>query len=50
MLAVEKPEMHIPQAEAKFDADGRLVDERARQQVRGLLAALASSVRRLRGE
>ena len=34
----------------KFDAEGKLTDEQARQEIRALLAALAAWTRRLRGE
>jgi chromate reductase, NAD(P)H dehydrogenase (quinone) len=50
LLPLNKPEVIIQRAWEKFDADGNLTDERSRQQVQALLAALAAWTRRLRGE
>jgi chromate reductase len=45
--AVNKPEVFIAQAQAKFDEQGRLTDETARALIRSLLEALAAWTRRL---
>ncbi len=50
MLALVKPEVRIAYAEQKFDAEGRLVDEPYRKEIRALLVALQAWVHRLRGE
>jgi chromate reductase len=47
MHPVNKPEVLVAQAQNKFDAAGRLVDETARGLVRDLLAALTAWTRRL---
>jgi chromate reductase, NAD(P)H dehydrogenase (quinone) len=47
MYAVNKPDVIIPRAQEKFDAQGRLTDEPTRDLVRQLLAALADWTRRL---
>src|SRR5262249_43001054 len=49
MLALGKPEVYVPRATEKLDADLRLVDEPTRKQVKELLEALAAWTRRLRG-
>ena len=43
-----KPELHVANARDRFDADGRLTDERVREQIRALLEALGDWVERLR--
>lgn len=48
MLPVNKPEVMIGRAHEKFDAQGRLVDERSRESIRALLESLAAWTRRLR--
>ena len=47
MHPVNKPEVLVAQAQNKFDAAGRLVDETARGLIRDLLAELAAWTRRL---
>ncbi len=47
MLVLAKPEVHIANPAEKFNADGRLVDEQTRRQIRALLDALAGWVARL---
>jgi chromate reductase len=47
MLALNKPEVFVPVAQTKFDAEGRLTDERARTVIRQLLESLAAWTRRL---
>jgi len=42
---VTKPEVMVFQAAGRFDADANLVDEGARELVRGLLVALAGKIR-----
>jgi chromate reductase len=49
MLALNKPEVRITHSWEKFDAQGNLTDETARQELRALLEALAAWTRRLRG-
>lgn len=49
MHPVNKPEVFIAQAAAKFDAEGRLTDPVARDLVGQLLVALRDWTRRLRG-
>jgi chromate reductase len=44
---LQKPELMIPLAQQKFDADGRLTDQDARDGLRALLNALAAWARRL---
>jgi chromate reductase, NAD(P)H dehydrogenase (quinone) len=48
-LPLAKPEVMIPFAADKFDAEGRLVDERTREAIRAQLEALAAWTRRLGG-
>lgn len=43
---VPQPQVHVSRAGEKFDAEGRLVDERTRERVAELLEALAELVRR----
>lgn len=47
MLPLGRPRVLIGRAHEKFDAGGRLVDERTRESIRELLAALAVWTRRL---
>jgi chromate reductase len=47
MLPLNRPEVLISAAHEKFDADGRLMDERTRQAIQNLLAALLAWTRRL---
>ena len=42
------PEVLVPQAGLKLDADGNLVDRETRDEVRDLLVSLAAWTRRLR--
>lgn len=49
MHLVNKPEVFVAQAHEKFDADGRLIDERTRKHVTTMVASLATWARRLRG-
>lgn len=46
-LVLVHPEVWISRAQEKFDADGNLLDETVRDQIRGLLVALAAWTRRL---
>jgi chromate reductase, NAD(P)H dehydrogenase (quinone) len=48
MYPLNRPEVHISTAQDKFDADGRLTDERTREAIRRLLAALLDWTVRLR--
>ncbi|HEX2940480.1 MAG TPA: NADPH-dependent FMN reductase [Rhodopila sp.] len=47
-LVLNKPEVMIAQAGSRFDADGRLTDEKTREFVAALLAALGDWTARLR--
>jgi chromate reductase len=47
-LPVQQPEVLVARAADKFDADGRLTDEKTREFVRALLVALAAWTERLR--
>ena len=47
MLPLNRPEVLISAAHEKFDAEGRLVDERSRQAIRALFAALLVWAERL---
>ena len=47
MYPLNKPEVLIGQAQTKFDADGNLTDEVARNLIRDLLANLASFARQI---
>ena len=47
---LNKPEVFVPQASQKFDAQGNLTDESVRPRVAALLAALGDWTQRLRGE
>lgn len=49
MQAVIAPEVMIAQAHTKFDAEGRLSDEKTREMVGKLLESLVDLTRRLRG-
>lgn len=46
---VNKPEVYVMQAQAKFDANGRLVDENSRGFLRDLLINLVQLTRQLKG-
>jgi chromate reductase len=45
-----QPEVIIPRAQERFDAEGRLADESTRELIRKQLAALAEWTRRIRAE
>ena len=45
MIPLNKPELLVMRAQEKFDANGRLVDEKTREFLRDLLVALASWTR-----
>jgi chromate reductase len=47
LLALNRPEVMVGQAESKFDADGRLTDTKARELVHKLMVALVVWTRRL---
>ena len=47
---LNKPEVFVPFAAQKFDADGNLTDESVRPKVAALLTALGGWTRKLRGE
>jgi chromate reductase len=49
MHPLNKPEVQVQRSWEKFDADGNLTDETARQQVQQLLVALDAWTRRLKG-
>jgi chromate reductase len=49
MHPLARPQVLLARARDRFDVDGNLVDEEARQRIRELLAALAVWTRRLRG-
>lgn len=49
LLAVNRPEVMISQADKKFDAGGNLTDEIAKKFIRELLAGLADLTRKLKG-
>ena len=49
-LPLNRPAVQIMRSWEKFDAEGNLTDEQARQDIRALLEALAAWTRRLRGE
>jgi len=46
VYAMAKPEVVVPFCKDKFDAEGRLTDEKTREHLRGFLVALASWTRR----
>lgn len=48
VLVLNKPEVYVARAWEKFDQSGALTDEPSREQVKALVAALASWARRLR--
>jgi chromate reductase, NAD(P)H dehydrogenase (quinone) len=50
MRPLGRPQLLISRAHEKFDADGRLRDERILESLRELRAALAAWTRKLRGE
>ena len=50
MYPLNNPEVFIPAAETKFDPDERLTDERTRESIGRLLAALRTWTIRLRAE
>jgi len=50
MLPINKPELLVMNAAEKFDGSGKLKDESTKEQLAALLEALATWVRRLRGE
>lgn len=49
LLALGKPELMVPLGWERFDGEGRLHHEPTRQELRGLLEALAAWTRRLNG-
>jgi chromate reductase, NAD(P)H dehydrogenase (quinone) len=48
-FALNQPEVMVSQAQDKFDADGKLTDEKTRQRVSELLVNLVGWTRRLKG-
>lgn len=48
MIPLNKPEVMIAQAQNKFDAQGRLIDEPTRKFIQELMAALAAWIKRVR--
>jgi chromate reductase len=44
-VVLERPEVLVPLAWERFDADGRLVDDKTRESIRALLDALVESLR-----
>ncbi len=49
MIPLNKPEVMIPQAQNKFDAQGRLTDETTRKFIADLMTALAAWTKKLKG-
>ncbi|MBK9214831.1 MAG: NAD(P)H-dependent oxidoreductase [Chloracidobacterium sp.] len=49
MHPLNKPEVMIGHAADKFDADGRLTDEKTREHIRKMLVALVDWTRRVKG-
>ncbi|HTC18088.1 MAG TPA: NADPH-dependent FMN reductase [Stellaceae bacterium] len=49
MLPLNKPEVMIPQAQNKFDAQGKLTDEPTKKFIADLMVALAAWTKRLKG-
>lgn len=47
MLLLPKPELMVPSAQQKFDADGALTDPEARDQLKALVDALVAWARKL---
>ncbi len=47
MHPLNRPEVMVPFAEEKVDPSGRLIDERARQGIKGLLESLAAWTKRI---
>ena len=50
MHPLNRPEVMIPFCAEKFDAQGRLLEPKAKAKIRELLDALVAWTRRLRGE
>ncbi|RJO60736.1 MAG: hypothetical protein C4542_08295 [Dehalococcoidia bacterium] len=50
MHAVNKPEVFVTFAAQKFDAEGKLVDEKTRETVRSLLKTLVEKARPAAGK
>jgi len=50
MFPVNRPEVMVPFAQDKVDANGRLTDHKSREKIGELLVSLADWTRRLRGE
>ena len=50
MHPLNKPEVLIGQAQTKFDAEGNLLDEVARNLIRDLMAALVGWTRQIGGK
>ncbi len=50
MMAVTQPEVAIPTAQSKFDADGNLTDEMSKKLIKQLLENLVSLAKTLKGE
>jgi chromate reductase len=50
MFPINKPEIFVTYASQKFDANGNLTDEIARQLIKELLVALADWTRRLKAK
>jgi chromate reductase len=48
MIPLNKPEVMIPQAQNKFDAQGQLTDEPTRKFIQDLMVALVSWIKRVR--
>ena len=49
MLAVNRPEVQVPTAQEKVDAEGRITDEFTRKKVAELVEALVAWARRING-
>jgi chromate reductase len=49
VLLLNRPQVQIARSWEKFDAEGKLIDEQSRQEIRALLEALAAWTRLLRG-
>src|SRR5208283_4376311 len=50
MHPLNRPEIMVPFAEEKVDQSGRLIDERTRQAIKGLLESLAAWTKRISAE
>lgn len=48
MIPLNKPEVMIPQAQNKFDAQGKLTDDATRKFIQDLMVALAAWIKRVR--